>query len=348
MDEIKQDTRKVIKISRKKFVIFTIIIVLVSLAWWVLSSFMSARMGSTDTSIMLPEVYGLSENNSVVTDYAGKMMPYPGGGQQVDITDTREFLKTNYSATIKTRDVAGVMKDVKNSIAGADGRVDSFYSSEKSGRVSFVVAKSKFEAFRSEIESLTYAKLYTENISSQNLLSQKQSIEGQTTAVLTSLESLQKQKENLDSAHNQSVNAFNKELARIRSSLASVRINITEETDSAIIASLRNQENIFLSQEASQKQKLNTENSNYSTQSQNLVKQIANANSNLDNVNEQDNQFVNNIETVSGYVSVNWVSLWEMAKIFSPISPVIIIIVLIIIGWVFLRRKGYIPKIVLT
>ena len=272
---------------------------------------------------------------------------YPGRGSQPTISDTREFLKTNYSATIKTRNVASMIRDVKNAVAGADGRIDNLYSSEKRGNIGFVIAKSEFESFRSEIESLTYAKLYTENVSSQNLLTQKQRIEEQTSNVLSSLADLQEQKEDLNLSHTQSVMAINKEIARIQTELVAVRLNIANETDSSVIVLLRDQENSLLGQEAIQRQKLNTENVNYSAKSKNLQNLIDNKNDNLTKISERDDQFMDNIETVSGSVSVNWVSLWQLSKIYSPVHPAFIIIVLVVIAWIFLRRKGYLPKIIL-
>jgi hypothetical protein len=80
-------------------------------------------------------------------------------------------------------------------------------------------------------------------------------------------------------------------------------------------------------------------------QKQNLDNLIANSNNNLTNINKQDSQFTDNIETVNGSINVNWVSLWEIATIFSPISPVIIIIILIILIWIILKRSGFIPRI---
>jgi len=108
---------------------------------------------------------------------------------------------------------------------------------------------------------------------------------------------------------------------------------------------LRNQETSLVNQDAIQRQKLNTENSNYSTQKQNLENLIANHDGNLTDVNKQNAQFTDNIETVNGFINVRWVSLWEIATIFSPISPIIIIIILIIIVWIYLRHIGYIPRV---
>jgi Ca2+/Na+ antiporter len=122
---------------------------------------------------------------------------YNKGYGNPSISDTREFLKTSYASEIKTRDVSDTVKDVKNSVKGADGRIDSLESSEKYGYISFVVPKSKFEAFRDEIESLTHEKLYTEDISSKNLLTQKQGIEEQETDVNYRLTNIQIEKERI-------------------------------------------------------------------------------------------------------------------------------------------------------
>ncbi|MFA6253926.1 MAG: hypothetical protein WC640_01540 [Candidatus Paceibacterota bacterium] len=342
MDETNLATRRVVRISRRKLVVFVVIIlILIALGFVVLSSLSSARIRTANYVGMSAPEMGLGDSYTAKT-----ISPYYDGGQQPSIADTREFLKTSYSSTIKTRDVSGVIKDVKSAIKVADGRIDNLYSSEKSGRISFVVAKSKFEDFRSEIESLTYTKLYTESISSQNLLSQKQGIESQTISVLNTLESLKKQKDDLGLKHTQTINSISNELARIRAELADVRITIAEETDSSTITLLRNQENSLVEQEALQRQKLSGENNNYSSQNQNLDRMISNANNNLTSVNDQSSQFANNIETVNGTITISWVSWWQIAKIYSPISPTVIVIAIIIILWILFRRKGWIPKII--
>ena len=56
---------------------------------------------------------------------------------------------------------------------------------------------------------------------------------------------------------------------------------------------------------------------------------ISNASNNVTNINKQDDQLIDNVETVNGYVAIEWVSLWEMARIFSPIHPTLVIIILV-------------------
>jgi hypothetical protein len=331
---MENNNQKVIRISRKKLIITLVILVVLGLGLRnvLQNTFSTARMKSASSA---PGI----ETGMAFPDYYN---------EPSDITDTREFLKTSYSATLKTRDVTEVVKEVKNAVRDVEGRIDRMNSSEKYGQISFVVPKSRFEEFRNEIESLTYAKLYTENISSQNLLSQKQRIEGQTENILSTLASLKKQKADLALKHTQAVNVINREITRIRVELANVRVTILGTIELSAVTLLREQESILMGQEIIQKQKLSGENNNYTVQNQNLDRLISNENNNLTNINKQDSQFANNIETVNGTVSVYWISVWNLIKEFSPINPWILIIVIAILGRYFLVRKGYLSRIELV
>lgn len=290
------------------------------------------------------EMFSVNSSRLKLSDY----MPSSNyGNNQASISDTREFLKTDYNATIKTRDVSRVVKFIENAIKGADGRIGSISSTEKYGRISFVVAKSEFEDFRTEIEGLTHEKLYTESVSSVNLLTQKQGIEEQQGNIVNSLGNFETQRNNLTISHNKAVSSINKEISRIQKEIIQVRVSMSTTTDQTILASLANQEASLLNQESIQKKNLSNENSNYSIQKQNLDNLINNENNNLTNINKIDSQFMDNVETVNGYITVQWINLWEMAKIFSPIHPIFIIIILFIIFWALFRKSKFVPKIVL-
>ncbi|HAQ02638.1 TPA: hypothetical protein DEP30_00825 [Candidatus Nomurabacteria bacterium] len=342
MEENKIVERKVIKISKKKLIWGAVLIVIVLIIGWGVMSVVSNTfsVGSTESSVpMLPSGSSSAKMmNSNSYDY----YRYPD--QDASIKDTREFLKTSYSSIIKTRDVSDVVTEVKNIVKGSDGRVDEFSSSEKYGRVRFVVAKSKFDAFKDEVESITHKKLYTESISSQNLLTEKQGIEGQILDASTSLSSLTSQRDTLIASHTKAINSMNKELARINGDLAKVRANIALLKPNEINVSFNQQGASLVEQQTNQTQNINQENKNYSIQKKNLDDLISNANANLGNANKQDDKFTDNIETVNGYVSAQWISLWEMAVIFSPIHPTLVIIILIILGFIIFRKK--MPKVV--
>ncbi len=349
MEENKQTEvvgRKVIKISRSKFrwsLAFLAVILVAFIVVLMMSFSLNGYRGKSSIQSIVPSM-GLNEIGS----YNDVAMPYPNDNyryqeQNPSITDTREFLKTYYNADIKTRDVSDVTKQIKNIVKGADGRVDSFSSGDKYGHVRFVVAKSKFDAFRDEIESITHKKLYTEDISSENLLGQKQGIEGQIIDANQSLDSLIAKRTELENNHNKIVTSINKELTSINSQLVSVRSSISLEKEVSILTALRNQETSIVQQQTYQKKKLSDENINYQSQHQNFDAMISNASNNVTNANKTDTKFMDNIETVNGSVDVRWISLWEMAVIFAPIHPTLIIIILIIIAIVLMRRR--IPKV---
>jgi len=342
MEENKQRERKVIRISKKKLIWTPIVIIAVLIIGWtilsiLMSSFSSARsksMNGGSSYDMLTSSNGSSRES---------MPPEYYQDQNSSIKDTREFMKTSYSSSIQTRDVSKTITAVKNVVKGADGRVDELNTSEKYGRVRFVVAKSKFDAFRDEIESLTNEKLYTESISSQNLLSDKQNIEGQILDANTSLSDLNRQKDALVASHTKIINSLNKELTRINGDLVVVRAKIAALGNNTIDIQLSEQETSLVQQQTNQTQNINQENKNYSIQKNNLDVLINNANANLGSANKQDSKFTDNIETVNGYVNAEWISLWGMAVIFSPIHPTWIIIILIIAGFVIFRKR--MPKV---
>lgn len=337
--------RKVIRVSKKRIIILIVILVI---AYFAYANIFGSRYGTpypvmnygTTTGVDMPAIRGGQE--SFAPNEKTIMPPiYDGGSPSVN--DTREFMKTNYSATIKSRSVSDTVRDVKNTVRDVDGRIDSFNSSETYGYVSFVVPKSKFDQFRDEMESLTHKKLYKENVSSQNLLSQKQSIEEQTNSATSLRDKLAQDKIALDAKHSRTITSINTELASVQNELATVRTAIAGTTNASQLVALRNQEATLVARQTSLKQQKDAENKNYTSQSASLNSQIDNAKNALENLGKQDTQFTENIETVSGSVSVDFVNLWEMAQIFSPIHPTIIIIILCILAlWLFIK-KG--PKV---
>jgi len=335
--------QRTIKISRKKSIIAIVVLLVILVIWFFTRT-------TSFTSSYSPRDIGPITNNYPTAAMMPVPSPYPPyrDTQTSSISDTREFLKTNFGADIKTRDVPAVVTNVKNIIKGADGRIDSISSSDKSGRISFVVAKSKFDDFKIEIEAITNKKLYSETVSSQNLLTQKQNIEEQAKNASTSLADFQKQESDLLIQHNKINDSINSQLLKIGNALIAVRANlanVSSTTDPETVLSWKNQQTSLVSQDAIQRSNLNTEYKDYYNQKQKLDTLIANANKAIVDVAKQDNQFTDNVETVNGTVSVTWVSVWEIINIYSPINPIIIIVVLVLIVLIYLRRKGYLPRI---
>jgi hypothetical protein len=328
--------RKVIQISRRKFIIVILVIVVILLGFWLQSKSRPTYFGRSDEKISIPQFGG---GNSDIA------YPSPGYNGQPTVNDTREFLKVNYSGEIETRNVSDTVKRVKGAVREAEGRIDSEQTSKKYGHVRFVIPKSNFEEFRSEVESITHAKLYTESVSSQNLLGQKQIIEQQQASATATLARLEQEKKNLDTEYTNRISTLNRQLASTQAQLSNVRYKQTQTDDQSEYVALQSDEYNLIQQETNLKESIAFENRNYTSRSNMYASQINYAKQNVAAVDKQDTQFTNNIETVEGYVSVRWISLWEIAKVFSPIHPTLIIIIVIVGLIFFLNRRGYIPKI---
>ncbi len=101
-----------------------------------------------------------------------------------------------------------------------------------------------------------------------------------------------------------------------------------------------------MSEESQTKQKISTENANYQNQNKSLSEQISNTKNTIKDISTQDKQFTENVETVNGSVSIQWISIWQLTQIFSPIHPVLIIAILLIVIWYILRKKNKVPMFV--
>lgn len=259
------------------------------------------------------------------------------------IADTREFMKVSYSGNIKTRDVKDTARDVRGIIRDMEGRVDSENVNEKYGYINFVIPKSNFDDFRDEIESITHKKLYTENTSSQNLLSQKQNIEEQNNITTKSLIELQNELKTLSVKHTQTVATLKKELATIQKQLADTRKRISETKDSSLLTNLYLQESYEQTGENQANQRINSENTQYANQKNALDQAISANKGTLQNIATQDQKFTENVETVNGSINIQWVNLWQLAQIFSPIPPLLVIVFLLVVIWYILRKMNKVP-----
>ena len=277
MENIQPETGKVIRISKKKSLITVIILAVIILITLGLYRMLGTTYGGVRSynSIALPTVPSGGIN--------GGYYPEPYYNNQPDITDTREFLKTSYSAQIKTREVSSIITNIKNAVKGAEGRVDNINTSEKSGYISFVVPKTNFDEFKNEVQNIAGAKLYTENISSQNLLGEKQGIEQQGQVITQSLADLQKSKKILDSKHTAIIKSITNDLVNVEKELANVRLMESTTEDPTDLSQLRSQESEYIHRESILKQNQDAENKSYALESNSLQNQIAQANNNLTN-----------------------------------------------------------------
>ena len=342
--------QKTVTISIKKLLKWVVTLaVIIIIALFILRSLDYSKSNgvSVGDSVSSSVVgFDIGESNSYRTVFPD----YQNGNGS--ITDTRQFMKINYSGTIQTRDVKDVARDVRGIIRDMEGRIDNETVNERYGQISFVIPKSNLDDFRDEIESITHKKLYVENTSSQNLLNQKQTIEEQGSHAATTLEQLQESQSTLIKKHNQTITTLKSELAATQKKIAMVNNNIatylpTPSGDTGYLAEQNTQLTIYLNEEAQIKQKIDNENTNYQNQNKMLVDKIASTNNTIKDINTQDKKFTENIETVNGSISMQWISVWQLMKIFSPIHPIIIILVLVIILWYILKKLRIAPLLII-
>jgi len=256
------------------------------------------------------------ENSSAPSGKSSPMMvapeyyPYRDGGE-VSATDTREFLKVYYNATMQTRDVPGLTRRVETTVRGYDGRIDRQSSSDKYGTVSFALPQSKYEAFRTELESLVGSRYLKVDVSSQNKLEEKVSIEEQQKQADANLASYEAARQALVTRHASTVQALQAEIKRDTQDLAALRaltatpaINAQIQTLTEALVSLNKQ--------------LGNENAQYNTQLKYADANIVSAQQWQKGVQTQDKKLLESVATVTGTVSIRWISIYDTVQLYLP------------------------------
>lgn len=299
--------------------------------------------------------------NNYSTKSSGKMMPtfYQNnynnyGNTNGNISDTREFIKKSFNATLKTREVENTAKKVEVLIKGMDGRIDGSNISTQYGYFTFVIPKNKMNEFEAQLRTYTNAKFYSQNVSSQNLLGDKQNLERNQNTTVGTISSLTAQQKQLSDEYTKNSNALGKEISTKKSELTAtlsnifrVRTDLANATDTILRANLTNELNSLRQREQSSNQSISVLLSNsknltntFKAQMSNLGYSLDQQNSTLANLGIQENNFLDNIETVNGTVSINYISVWEILDLYSPINPfIILIIAFFAIRMFFLFRK---------
>lgn len=224
-------------------------------------------------------------------DTSSRYYPYPYPSPDVPATDTREFLKIYYNAVMRTRDVPALTRRVETTVRGYEGRIDAESSAEKYGYVSFALPQVRYDAFRTELEALVGSRFLTVDISSQNLLSQKVSIEEQEKQADAALADYKAARERLVVAHTTAVQALQ------------LKIDATAATSS---------------ERALFEQQLASENATYAKQLSYADANIKYAQDWVKGVKTQDATLLANVATVTGTVSIQWISLWDTALLYLP------------------------------
>jgi len=340
MEEINNvPTRRVIRISKKAIWISVIVLIVLLFGLSFVVRMITSTFGTGPEQI----------SRSMIPCIPGPGIDCGGGyySNNSSVTDTREFMKMSYDGNLKTRKVEEVARDVKDAIRDAKGRIDNQTVATQYAHINFVIPESEFDDFKDEIKSLTYAKLYTDRIDSDNKLSTKQQIEEEDKNASMTLAQLQKEKKDLDTAHTKKIASLEASLRKTNTELNDIRkaISVTDRDNAVAYDNLVIQEQNLINSQSTILSNTNNENFSYNDKSTRLNEQISTVNSNLVAIDDKDKDFMQDIATVNGSVEVRFITHWEMAKIYAPIHPTFIIIILVILGWIFLRHKPYVPKV---
>jgi hypothetical protein len=341
--EHNNQSRKIIKISKRKVVIAGVILVVLVIMILIKSFLMGTmRIGN------VTEYSGMMQATSIPrVDLGSYRDSYPQNYGEVPVADTREFLKTNYRGTIQTRDVDSAMDRAENAVRKNDGRVDSYNKSDTYGSISFVIPKAKFAEFKSEIESFTHKKLYIETVSSVNLLAQKQEIEANGQAVKKSVTDIQAEAAKIKKEHDARMVVLNQQLADAQAEKKGLKpgdpVNFSINAETGELSNVSNYDwtDVIIG-------RINAENATYNQSVANNKQLLAQAQRDLASNGKQDKAFNETIETVNGSIQVQRISYWNIAKAYSPVEPGWILGILIAVGLVLAYRKNYIPGIELV
>ncbi len=262
--------------------------------------------------------------------------PYPQG--EVPATDTREFLRTSYSATLRTRRVEDLTRRVELIVRGMSGRVDYSNSSKEYGSVNFTVPADRFEAFRAEVKSMVGDRFIMENVSRENLLPQKRSIEEQQADIQKNLDAAKARRTGLVATHNKASAALRSRLTDIAYEMEILQSDTT--TDPARRAQNQYRIQQLQNEQSSVNAQLSSENASYARQLAAADSEISGWQNALDGVKKQDQNLMDNVATVSGTISLQWVSVWGILDLYLPEQwPSILFVIAAIVSYILHRRK---------
>jgi len=237
--------------------------------------------------------------------------PYPYPNPDAPITDTREFLKVYYNASMRTRDVQELTRRVETTVRGSDGRIDQESSSPQYGSVSFAIPQSRYDAFRTELESFVGNRFLSINISSQNLLPQKLSIEEQQKQADTALTDYRAARQRTVNVHANTAQSLKSKIDADTAQLLVLRAQTQTPQTLAEIQAVTDDRTAL-------QQRLVSENASYTAQLNNADRNIKNAEDWQKAVQTQDKTLLDNVATVTGTVSIQWISLWDTVLLYLP------------------------------
>ncbi len=311
-------------------------------------------------SLLRSNMYGVGMGGSVpipqIPTSAMTIARYPDyyyNNNNGNVTDTREYNKKTFSASMKSRAVEEVAKKVETLIKSSGGRIDSSNISDKYATFSFVVPKSNFDAFETQMRTFVSKKLYSQTVTSQNLLNEKQNIEKSQSNTAESIASTKKQRDQVEADYTARINTIKSQIATVKAQIVDVDSDIarTEKainntTDQNTKNSLAQELNNLSNTRRTYNQYIANYNSDIEIATSNFKSQMTMYGSSLDSQNQvlaqlgvQETTFLDKVETVQGSVSINFITMWELLNIYSPVNLWVVIGIIVLIGRLYLLKK---------
>jgi len=192
--------------------------------------------------------------------------------------------------------------------------------SDKYGYLNFAVPADKFDAFQSQIRGLVGSRFIVETINTQNLLPQKQTIEQQKKNMEETATQLKQGRNQLNSSHKLIVASIQSKIDRIEKDLTALKIKLDVTSDPAKREALKAQEKDLLTEKAGRENELSNENSIYTKKFNSLNVQIRDNEVALASLTKQDQDLIDTVATVRGTIYLNWISIWEVVRLYVPIN----------------------------
>lgn len=254
-----------------------------------------------------------------------------------DPFDTREYLKTNYHATIKTRDITGLGERLKTIIRGHGGRIDYISLNEKTGSIGFIVPKKEYEQFKEELRGLTNKRFITERINENNLVEEKRMLENNAVNANNSIISLNQEKDVLIKNHQRTINSLNTQIVTVKKEIDSLQKQLTGPYF------IENKEALELQLQQAQKKlqqlqnQLAYENKTYNQKLSPITASIKNSENQFRNLSDRNTALLTDVEMVNGSIILEWMSLPALFFLLKPFNWILVL--LLGVGFVYRNYK---------
>jgi len=299
-------------------------------------------LNPADLGIHNPHPTGLPDNN-VLDNLKNFVSGFYEESNSTPITDDREFLKTNYGAYIKSRAVQKLSTHISTIIRGYGGRIDTLSINAKNSYIQFVLPKSSFTNFKSELSELVSPRFLNEKEQSTNVLPIKKNIEIKYSTQETTLNSLQLEKQNCIKKNSEVITELKKQLSNIKNNFSQVDLELKIMTDTTTpeYRELLNRRSNIYKQQTSIEQHIVYEDNNFKEKILTLDSQIKDSESSLVQIKEENQTLIDDVETISGSVSIEWISIFDSIKLYVPLPILFVIFVgIIILIYYFRPRKS--------